>query len=59
VLATQDLRRHGCRGRLAVGRGHDGDAVRKSRRKLVDRTRIELPENLAGDGRATSATRDA
>src|SRR5207244_9793103 len=61
-LPSQDPRGHRRRRRLAVCRRDQRGAERKSPRKLVDRRRIELPQRLAGNGRAAagaSQTREA
>ncbi len=53
------LRRHrGCR-RLAVRRRDEGGALRQAPGELIDRGRVELPQQLARDGRPAAAPGEA
>ena len=55
MLGAEDVCGHGRRGRLAVRRGVERHAERELRGKRVDGLGVELPENLPGQRRATSA----
>src|SRR6186997_184940 len=59
MLASEYLRRHGGRRRLAVRRRHQGDAAGEPRGELVDSTRIELPEGLPRDRCSAATSRKA
>jgi hypothetical protein len=54
----QDLGRHRRRRRLPVRRRHERRALRQSRGEPVDRARIDLPQELAGQRRAAAAARE-
>ena len=56
VPRTQDLGRHGCRGRLAVRRRYDGRPGREPRGEAIDGAAVELREELAGDRRAAAGS---
>ena len=55
VRGAEDAGEHRARRRLPVRRRDDGDAGRQPGRECVDRTRIDLPEQLAGQRRAAAA----
>ena len=57
--AADDLRHHRRGRRLAVRRRDDGRSLRQPRRQRVDRARIELPEQLAGNRRAAAGAGQA
>ncbi len=52
----EDRAGHRGRGRLAVRRRDERDALRKSRRESVERAGIELPHQLSGQRRASTAS---
>ena len=55
VAAAEDPRQHRARRRLAVRRRDDGDAGGQACRERVEGARIDLPEQLPGQRRATAA----